>query len=145
MDGFASLHPFKKNGPQSKPVGNTSQYTSTASNSAWLVFALNGEDWIPPAFPHASENDSHENMEFNNRGILFRNNRKRQPKHPDFTGEATIDGRKYKIAGWTKQGKKAEFYSMAFTEDVLKSDEPQPESAEQADVPPRVEDNDIPF
>lgn len=82
--------------------------------------------------------------DFNNRGILFVNFRKRQPKHPDFTGEATIDGRKYKIAAWIKQGKKAQFHSLAFTEDVAQTEQPPPPAPEPQDVPQSIED-DIPF
>ncbi|HEU5125012.1 MAG TPA: hypothetical protein VFW05_13230 [Verrucomicrobiae bacterium] len=81
--------------------------------------------------------------EFNNRGILFRNFRKTQPKHPDWIGEATIDGRKFKIAGWKKTGRRGEFHSLAFTE-------AENESSEHAmpAVPVLTaasEENDIPF
>jgi hypothetical protein len=76
-------------------------------------------------------------MEFNNRGILFRNFRKQQPKHPDVIGEATIDSRKFKIAGWKKEGRKGEFHSLAFTleqaEQPTEAEAPQPD----ADTPPQ--------
>lgn len=47
-------------------------------------------------------------------GILFRNNRKEQDKHPDFTGSATIEGVEYYISAWVKEGPKAKFFSLAF-------------------------------
>ncbi len=81
-------------------------------------------------------------MEFNNRGILFRNFRKKQPKHPDVVGEATISGRKFKVAGWTKQGKRGEFHSLAFTEEES-TPAPDETSAPAESTPEKG--NDIPF
>jgi hypothetical protein len=78
--------------------------------------------------------------DFNNRGLLFKNFRKKQPKHPDVTGEATIDGRKFRIAGWIKQGKRGEFHSLAFTEEIPEP-EASPSPAQTTDTP----ENDIPF
>lgn len=85
-------------------------------------------------------------MEFNNRGILFRNFRKQQPKHPDLVGEATLDGRKFKVAAWKKTGKRGDFYSMAFTLDQPPEPQQQAEplpAPQPSDAPPT--DNDIPF
>ena len=81
-------------------------------------------------------------MEFNNRGILFRNFRKKQPKHPDVVGEATIAGHKYKLAGWIKQGKRGEFHSLAFTEE---QPEPQDEASPDTAETPANDGNDVPF
>jgi hypothetical protein len=82
--------------------------------------------------------------EYNNRGLLFRNFRKKQPKHPDVVGEATIDGRKFKIAGWVKPGKRGEFHSLVFTEEQAESESdspsPAPESPEN-----NTTENDIAF
>jgi hypothetical protein len=47
-----------------------------------------------------------------NSGSMFRNENKKDAQ-PCFTGTCLIDGKKYKIAAWTKQGK-TEFYSMKF-------------------------------
>ena len=68
--------------------------------------------------------------DFNNRGLLFKNSRKWRPKHPDLTGEAIIGGRKFKLAAWMKQGRRGEFYSVAFTEELpAEPEQPQPEAA----------------
>ncbi|HET7624387.1 MAG TPA: hypothetical protein VFM25_03910 [Verrucomicrobiae bacterium] len=85
-------------------------------------------------------------MEFNNRGILFRNFRKKQPKHPDVVGEATVDGRKYKIAGWLKPGKRAEFHSLAFTEEQAQPEHcgAMPSAPVEFSESP-APDSDIPF
>jgi hypothetical protein len=63
------------------------------------------------------------------------------PKHPDFTGEATIDGQKFKLAGWTKSGKRGDFYSLAFTQEQPATEQP----AEQAQPGPASEEDSIPF
>jgi len=34
------------------------------------------------------------------RGRLFRNARKRHPRHPDYTGTLTLEGRTFNLAGW---------------------------------------------
>jgi hypothetical protein len=74
--------------------------------------------------------------QFNNRGLLFKNLRKRLPKHPDFTGEATVGGRKFKLAAWSKQGRKGDFYSIAFT-----GEQPAEPAPEQPNGPQSNPDN----
>lgn len=51
----------------------------------------------------------------NNDGALFKNDRKEQDNHPDYTGSAVIDGVEYWVSAWVKTsqaGKK--FFSMAY-------------------------------
>ena len=90
--------------------------------------------------------------DFNNRGLLFKNHRKRLPKHPDVVGEATLDGRKIKIAGWRKEGRKGHFYSLSFTPEQPADSHhgsepltsPEPDTQPQPENKPQT-DNDIPF
>jgi len=46
-------------------------------------------------------------MEFDNtnRGILAKNDKKTEKKHPDFSGSINIDGVEHWISGWKKQSK----------------------------------------
>jgi hypothetical protein len=50
---------------------------------------------------------------YDNSGALFKNDRKEQPKHPDYNGSITIDGREYWLSAWIKDGQKGKFMSIA--------------------------------
>lgn len=53
-----------------------------------------------------------------NSGILFKNNKKEKLEQPDSTGNATIAGVKYRVAGWTKTSKDGnKFLTLAFRVD----------------------------
>lgn len=95
-----------------------------------------------------------------NSGVLFKNDRKEKDNHPDYTGNAMIDGREYWISAWLKDGQKGKFFSFAFKP---KDDKPQqqslgskgrsqerpthPNSAHQPVIPNRYDDmdDDVPF
>jgi hypothetical protein len=76
-------------------------------------------------------------------GVLFRNDRKELPNHPDRKGSALIGGVEYWVAGWLKdpKGGGGQFLSLAFTPKEAKGEQPK-----QA-KPGRIEDmeSDIPF
>ena len=42
-------------------------------------------------------------MENNNRGAIWGNAHKKKDTHPDFTGNAMVDGVEYKIAAWKRK------------------------------------------
>jgi len=46
-------------------------------------------------------------MEYDNtnKGVLFLNKNKKQPNHPDYTGNLNVDGEDFSLAGWTKTSK----------------------------------------
>jgi len=50
-----------------------------------------------------------------NNGVLFKNDKKTQDKHPDYRGEANVGGTEYWLAAWIKQGQKGKFMSIAFS------------------------------
>lgn len=86
-------------------------------------------------------------------GVLRKNDRKEQDKHPDIKGEAMIGGQEYWISGWQKDGKDKEgrpskFYSLSFTEKEEKRDAPR--GGGSTKPPPRTAtgralDDEIPF
>ena len=49
-----------------------------------------------------------------NSGILFKNEKKTEPKHPDYKGDATIDGQEMWLSAWIKEGKNGKFMSLSF-------------------------------
>lgn len=75
----------------------------------------------------------------NMRGVLFKNDRKEKDTHPDYKGQAEVDGVEYWLSSWIKQGKNGKFMSLSFQ---LKDQQAQtPQNAPSA--PP--DDNDVPF
>ena len=51
----------------------------------------------------------------NNSGALFKNERREKDSQPNATGTSTIDGVKYRISAWTKEGQKGKWQSLSFT------------------------------
>lgn len=51
-----------------------------------------------------------------NSGVLFKNDKKESEKHPDYKGNALINGQQYWISAWIKDGKKGKFMSISFKE-----------------------------
>jgi hypothetical protein len=74
-------------------------------------------------------------------GALFKNTRKEQPKHPDYQGDVTVDGKTFRLAAWVKEGAKGKFMSLAVSEDTRedKPQKPLPAPSAPADI------DDIPF
>lgn len=69
-----------------------------------------------------------------NSGVLFKNNKKEQPKHPDYQGEVMVAGTLYRLAAWIKDGKKGKFMSLAVSP-----------ATERPSAPKDDLDRDIPF
>ena len=59
--------------------------------------------------------------DFPNSGILFRNDRKQEDRHPDYNGTADVDCPQcgprthWRLASWIKQGRKGKFMSLTAT------------------------------
>lgn len=68
--------------------------------------------------------------EYDNSGILFKNDKKTQPKHPDYKGNATIDGLEYWLSAWIKDGKKGKFMSLAFEQKQQQAHHAEPDDDE---------------
>ena len=46
-------------------------------------------------------------------GALFKNLQREKDTHPHYRGDITIDGRKYWLSAWIKEGKRGKFMSLA--------------------------------
>lgn len=80
-----------------------------------------------------------------NRGIVSKNERKTEDKHPDITGSINVEGNEYWLNGWKKEGSRGPFYSLS-----IKPKEPRQADAPAASNPaPQARysdlDDDIPF
>jgi hypothetical protein len=79
------------------------------------------------------------------RGVLFKNDRKEQPNHPDYKGSATINGQEMWISAWIKEGQRGKFMSLSFKP----KDQQQPRQQKQAGPAPSADfedfNSDIPF
>lgn len=67
-----------------------------------------------------------------NSGVLFKNDRKKTPNQPDYTGSAEANHQEFWISAWVREGKKGKYLSLAFTPKESKSnvDEPSEEPTE---------------
>lgn len=54
--------------------------------------------------------------ERDNSGTLFKNDKGDNPKRPDYTGKAIVDGAEWRLSAWIKSGPKGKFLSLAFSE-----------------------------
>mgnify|MGYP003608555359 CR=1 FL=1 len=87
--------------------------------------------------------------QYNNNGIISKNDRKTQENHPDIRGSATVDGVEYWVAGWQKTSTRGTYYSLAFTvKDAPPANTPKSNEWDKTKAQkPMVDDfdDDIPF
>jgi hypothetical protein len=50
-----------------------------------------------------------------NGGVLFKNDKKENDKHPDYKGSLVVNGVDYWLSAWIKQGKSGKFMGLALT------------------------------
>jgi len=79
--------------------------------------------------------------DYENKGVLFKNDRKEKETQPDYTGKITLGGKEKRLAAWLKDGQRGKFMSLQVSDF-----QEQAQSAPQAQ--PVLNDDfsdDIPF
>lgn len=79
-----------------------------------------------------------------NRGIISKNERKTEDRHPDIKGSINVDGREYWLDGWRKERNDGtgSFYSLS----VKPKDAPAPKPASRpAQQSASADMDDVPF
>lgn len=81
-------------------------------------------------------------MGYPNSGTLFKNDMKTTYKHPDLNGSAEVNGVKFYVSAWLKEGKNSgkKFYSLSFKEAGQKEEDrsqvvPEKENDKTDDMP----------
>lgn len=84
-----------------------------------------------------------------NTGAIFNNTKKEKDNHPDMRGDFNIDGKKYSIAGWWKQGKGGQFLSLSVQEwkapELSKQVEAKPTRQQKVEAVTDFYDDTLPF
>jgi len=81
--------------------------------------------------------------DYENKGVLFKNDRKEKDTQPDYTGKITLGGKEKRLAAWLKDGQRGKFMSLQVSDF-----QEQAQSAPQAAPQPVLNDDfsdDIPF
>jgi hypothetical protein len=67
--------------------------------------------------------------DYENKGVLFKNDRKEKETQPDYTGKITLGGKEKRLAAWLKDGQRGKFMSLQvsdFQEQAQSAPQPQP-------------------
>ena len=82
-----------------------------------------------------------------NRGVLFKNDRKDSEKHPDYKGNINVGGVEYWLSAWIKESAKGKFMSLSIQPKEEQKSVPKkadPISSGRSSVKHEMDD-DIPF
>jgi len=80
--------------------------------------------------------------DYENKGVLFKNDRKEKENQPDYTGKITLGGKEKRLAAWLKDGQKGKFMSLQVSD--FQEQQAQPQAAPQPVLNDDFSD-DIPF
>lgn len=78
-------------------------------------------------------------------GVLFKNEKKKSEKSPDYTGNVLIHGQKFNIMAWVKTAKSdKKYFSIAVIDEMDQTSDPESEYAPSEKTTDKPND-DIPF
>lgn len=61
-----------------------------------------------------------------NSGALFKNDKDGNESRPDYRGDCLVNGVKWEMSAWIKEGKSGKFMSLAFKEPFAKQEKAKP-------------------
>ena len=76
-------------------------------------------------------------------GALFKNLQREKDTHPDYRGDITINGQKYWLSAWIKEGRKCKYMSLAAKPAEEKQEQPRPQGNSYAAA--RGLEDEVPF
>lgn len=80
-----------------------------------------------------------------NRGVLFKNKRKEQPTHADWTGSLNVNGQDFYLNSWTKDKDGEKYLSISIKPKVAKDMPPPRPAARPAQRVHAMLDDEVPF
>jgi len=83
--------------------------------------------------------------DYENKGILFKNDYKENDNHPDYKGKINVDGKEKELAAWVKKGKKGKFLSLSVSEPYDKVESNAPSKQANDSSMDDGESEDLPF
>ena len=76
-----------------------------------------------------------------NSGVLFKEQDKKTPNHPDYKGNIMVNGQAYWLSAWIKEGKNGKFMGLAVSPKEEQTSQPQSKPKSGFDDM----DSDLPF
>ena len=78
----------------------------------------------------------------NNRGVLFKNDKKGNDKRPDFRGTLVVNNEDFNVSGWKRKSQKSGDVYLSLSVEPKKA---APKRAPVMDETPFDDDKDLPF
>jgi uncharacterized protein (DUF736 family) len=75
-----------------------------------------------------------------NRGVLFRNEKKKSEKHPDYDGQVNVEGVDWALSGWIRESKNGKKFLSISVKKPYKEENGVPKEDKRND-----ERDEIPF
>lgn len=88
------------------------------------------------------------NIENENSGLIFKNDRKNNPTQPDYKGSVNVMGKQLDIALWIKENERGKFMSATFSEPYVKPEDIDERIGIERERPhytPDPDNSNIPF